>query len=194
MQNTNNIYGLRDNIGQEWGWIALRGAAALLFGILALAHPLITVVVLALMWGAFAFADGLFSLISIWHLHKKGVRWWPYLLHGLLGLAAGILTLLWPGITVLVLLYILAFWALFGGIAEIAAAIRLRKEMEGEWILVLAGAVSILFGLLVLFRPVPGGIVAVAWMVGAYAIIVGVLHLMLAFKVRGRGKPEAKHA
>ena len=197
MQTTINLPGLRDHIGQEWGWIALRGAAALLFGVLALLWPLATIVVLAIMWGAFAFADGVFSLIAGWHLYKKGVRWWPYLLYGVLGLAAGIVTLLWPGITAFVLLYIIAFWALFGGIAQIAAAVRLRKEIEGEWFLILAGGISVLFGLLVLFRPVPEGIVAIAWMVGIYAIISGVLYLMLAFRARKEGKtdnPGTAHA
>jgi len=183
MQNTVHIPGLGEHIGKEWGWIALRGVAALIFGVLALIWPLLTIVLLAVMWGAFMFADGVFSLMASWDLHKKGVRWWPYLLYGLLGLATGVLTLLWPGITAFILLYIIAFWALIGGIAQITAAIRLRKEIVDEWALILTGVISVLFGLLVLFRPLPG-VVAIAWMVGIYAIISGVLSLMLAIKVR----------
>lgn len=176
--------GLGGSLGREWWWITLRGVAALLFGLLAFICPLSTIVVLALLWGAYAFTDGVFSLITGWRLHKQGIRWWPYLLYGLVGLAAGVAALLWPGITALLLLYIIAVWALVGGVAEIVAAIRLRKEIEGEIWLILAGAAGVLFGLFVLFGPVGVGLVAIAWTVGAYAVILGILLLMLSFRLR----------
>lgn len=194
MQQSFDIPQLRESLGHEWGWIALRGAVALLFGLLALIWPLATIWALAIMWGAFAFADGIFSFITGWRLHKKGVRWWPYLLYGIIGLAAGILTLLWPGITALALIYVIAFWAIFGGVSQVAAAIRLRKEIEGEWLLILAGIISVLFGLLIFFRPLPDGVVAIALLVGMYAIISGILCLMLAFKVRKQDPVGLKHA
>jgi uncharacterized membrane protein HdeD (DUF308 family) len=175
---------LGGNVGKEWGWIALRGIAAFIFGVLALMWPMLSIVFLAVMWGAFIFADGVFSLMASWELHRQGVRWWPYLLYGLLGLVAGALTLLWPGISAFILVYIIAFWALIGGIAQITAAIRLRKEITDEWSLILLGAISVLFGLLILFSPAPQAVVAIAWMVGIYAMISGILSLMLAFKVR----------
>ena len=175
---------LRAHLKREWKWVALRGVAALVFGFLAIIWPLAAVWSLALLWGAFALADGVFALMAGWRLHKRGARWWPYLLFGVIGILAGFLTLVWPAITAIVLIYIVGFWALFGGISQIAAAIRLRKDIEGEWLLALAGVFSAIFGLLILFRPLPEGVLAIAWLVGFFAIVIGILQLMLAFKVR----------
>lgn len=177
---------LKKHLSPQWGWIALRGVAGILFGLMAIVWPLAAIWSLAVLWGAFAMADGLFSLMTAWRLHQKGVRWWPYVALGVIGVLAGFLTLVWPTITAIALIYLIAFWALFGGISQIIAAIRLRKEIEGEWFLILAGGISALFGLLILFRPLPEGVVAIAWVVGFYAITAGVLYLMLAFRVRDK--------
>lgn len=175
---------LRAHLAPQWGWIVLRGTLAVLFGLLAIVWPLAAVWTLALLFGAYAMADGVFSLVTAWRLHKKGVRWWPYTLFGVIGILAGALTLLWPGITVIMLMYFIAFWALFGGASQIVAAIRLRKEIQGEWRLALAGGVSVLFGLLILFRPFPEGLLALAWVVGLYAVFLGAVYIMLGFKLR----------
>ena len=111
-------------------------------------------------------------------------RGWAYRLVGVIGLGAGIITLIWPAIRAFVRVYVIGFWALFGGISQIAAAVRLRKEIQGEWLLGLVGVIGILFGLLILFRPIPEGIMAIALFVGFYAIATGVIYLMLAFRVR----------
>ena len=174
----------RAHLKKEWGWIALRGVAGIIFGILAISWPLATIWALAIMWGVFALVDGASALAGGWNMHKQGSRWWPYLLFGVIGLAAGIITLIWPAITAFVLVYVIGFWALFGGISQIAAAVRLRKEIQGEWLLGLVGVIGILFGLLILFRPIPEGIMAIALFVGFYAIATGVIYLMLAFRVR----------
>lgn len=166
---------------------SVRGAVALVFGFMAIIWPLAAIWSLALLWGAFALADGIFALMTGWRLHKRGVRWWPYLFFGVIGVLAGIITLVWPAITAIMLIYVVAFWALFGGVSQILAAIRLRKEIEGEWLLALAGGFGVIFGFLILFRPLPEGVLAIAWLVGFFAIVTGVLHLMLAFKVRGKG-------
>lgn len=176
---------LQAHLGREWKWIALRGAAALIFGFLAILQPLAAIWALALLWGAFALADGIFALTTGWRLHKRGVHWGPYLAFGVIGVLAGLVTLVWPAITAIVLIYVVALWALIGGISQIVAAIRLRKEIEGEWLLALAGFFGVIFGLLILFRPLPQGVLAIAWLVGFFAIVTGILHLMLAFKVRG---------
>ncbi len=178
-------------VSREWGWVAFRGVLSVIFGVLAFFWPLATILTLAIFWGAFAFVDGISAGITGWRLYKRGVRWWPYLVFAVVGVLAGLITLLWPGITAIALLYIIAFWAIFGGVSQIAAAIRLRKEIEGEWFLIFAGAIGILFGLLVAFSPLPEGIVAIAWMVGTYALVVGVLYIMLAFKLREKGKKAA---
>lgn len=181
---TSPVARFEQSLAGQWGWIAMRGIIAILFSILALAWPLLTLWVLAILWGAFALTDGIFSFVTAWNLHKKGFRWWTYLLTGVVGVAAGLITFFWPIITAIVLVYIIAFWAIFLGVSEIAAAIRLRREIRGEWLLILAGIISILFGLLIFFRPIPQGVLAIAWLVSAYAFITGVLYLALAFKVR----------
>ena len=178
---------LEAHLGRKWKWIALRGAAALIFGILAIFQPWAAIWSLALLWGAFAMADGVFALMGGWRMHKQGLRWWPYLVFGIIGVVAGFITLIWPAITAITFIYILGFWALFGGISEIVAAVRLRKEIQDEWLLALAGGISVIFGLLILLRPLPEGVVAIAWLIGFFAIITGILQLMLAFKVRGKG-------
>ena len=105
------------------------------------------------------------------------------ILNGLAGIAIGVLTLLWPGITALVLLYFIAAWAILTGVFEIAAAIRLRREIEGEWLLALAGITSVIFGILLVALPGPGAL-ALTWLIGAYALVFGILMLVLAFRLR----------
>ena len=109
---------------------------------------------------------------------------WALLVEGLLGIGAGIVTFLWPGVTAIVLLYIIAFWAIFTGIFEIVGGIRLRKVIANEWLLILMGIASLIFGFLILWAPVAGALAIVLW-IGAYAIIFGVLMLILAFRLRG---------
>lgn len=169
---------------KNWPWVALRGVLGIVFGLLAIAAPFATIWALALLWGVFALADGVSAFMTGWRMHKMGNRWWPYLIFGCIGLAAGALTLLWPAITAVILVYVIAFWAIFGGVTQIAAAIRLRKEIEGEWILAFAGVVGLLFGLLIFLRPLPEGALAIAWVVGMYALITGGLYIMLALRLR----------
>ena len=180
-------YLLRANLGRDWALIALRGLLAVIFGVLAIAWPLITVWTLSMLWGVFALADGAFACGTGWRLHKQGVRWWPYLAFGVIGVLAGLVAIIWPGITALALVYVIGFWAACGGLSLIVAAFRLRKEIEDEWFLALSGLLSLIFGLLLLFRPLDGA-VAIAWTVGFYAIFFGVLLLMLAFKIRARAR------
>ena len=180
-------YLLRANLGRDWALIALRGLLAVIFGVLAIAWPLITVWTLSMLWGVFALADGAFACGTGWRLHKQGVRWWPYLAFGVIGVLAGLVAIIWPGITALALVYVIGFWAACGGLSLIVAAFRLRKEIEDEWFLALSGLLSLIFGLLLLFRPLDGA-VAIAWIVGFYAIFFGVLLLMLAFKIRARAR------
>lgn len=176
----------KEHLGKEWAWIAIRGVVAIIFGLMALAWPMATLWALTIMWGAFAFADGAFAFAVGWRLHKKGVRWWPYLVFGVIGVLIGIVTILWPAVTAITLVYIIGFWALFGGLSQLVAAIRLRKEIEGEWLLALAGLIGVAFGLLILFRPLTEGIAVITGFVGIYAVMVGVIFLMLAFKVRNK--------
>lgn len=187
MQDTftqENLESFRSNLSRQWGWIALRGVVAIVFGVLAFIMPWGTALALAVAWGAFAFVDGVLGVFSGWQIHKKGQRWWPYLLFGLTGVVAGLVSLAWPGITILALVYVIAFWALFGGVTQIAAAIRLRKEIDGEWSMIFGGIIAVLLGLLLLFRPPGEAVLAITWIIGFYALISGIFALALAFRVR----------
>lgn len=176
-------------LNRNWWVLALRGAAAIIFGILTFIWPQITLFVLVTLFGAYVLVDGAFSIIAALR-HQDAPQWWIVLLEGIAGVIFGVLALVWPAITALVLLFLIAFWALFTGVFEIIAAIRLRKEIKNEWLLGLSGALSVLFGLLLLIWPGPGAL-AVVWLIGAYAIMFGIVMLILAFQTRTwRGKTE----
>jgi len=180
-----------EDLSRSWGWIALRGIVAVLFGILAFIWPGITLAALVIVFGAFAFADGILALIAAFKVRDRGKPFWSLVIVGLLGIVAGVVTFLWPGMTALLLVTFIGAWAFVMGIFEIAAAIRLRKEIEGEWLMGLSGLLSVLFGLFVFFQP-GGGALALIWVIGAYAIFFGVLLIVLAFKLKGAtGRPAA---
>jgi uncharacterized membrane protein HdeD (DUF308 family) len=175
-----------ETLVRNWWMLALRGVAAVLFGLAAFIWPSITLTVLVLLFGAYAFVDGILALLAASRLHGDmgSERWWALLVEGLVGVAAGILTFIWPSITTLVLLYLIAAWAVVTGVFEILTAIRLRKEVANEWMLALAGVASVVFGVLLAIHPSTGA-VAVVWLIGAYAIVFGLLLLALAFRLRG---------
>lgn len=169
---------------QNWWVLALRGVAALFFGMGALLWPGLTLAVLVLLFGAYTLIDGIFAVIAGITTRREQERWWMMILTGLAGILTGMLTLLWPGITALLLLYCIATWSIVTGIFEIAAAIRLRREIEGEWQLGLAGLASVIFGILLVSRP-GAGVLALSWLIGAYALVYGVLLVGLALRLRG---------
>ena len=171
-------------LARNWGVLALRGLCAIIFGILAFVWPGITLGALVLLYGAYALVDGILAIIAaVSKREGSGLPWWALLLQGLLGIAAGIVTFAWPGITALVLLFLIAAWAIVTGIFAIIAAIRLRKEIQGEFWLALSGVLSIVFGVLLFARPGAGAL-AVVWLIGSYAIIFGILLLFLAFRLK----------
>lgn len=162
----------------NWWMLALRGLFAVLFAVCAFIWPGLTLGVLVLLWGAFALVDGVLAIVV-----GARTRWWSLVVVGLVGVAAGVFTLFQPGITALALLMVIAVWAILRGTFEIAAAIRLRRELTNEWMLILSGAASLLFGVLVLLFPGAGAL-SVVWLIGAYALVVGALLLGLAFRLR----------
>jgi uncharacterized membrane protein HdeD (DUF308 family) len=170
-------------LSRNWWTLALRGLFAVLFGIMAFAWPGITLGALVLLYGAYAFADGVLAIAAALVGRTVGVPWWSLLIEGLAGIGVGIITLIWPGITALVLLYLIAFWAVVTGVFEIVAAIRLRKEIRGEWLLALSGVLSVLFGVALIVSPGAGAL-AVVWLIGAYAIVFGALMIALALRLR----------
>jgi uncharacterized membrane protein HdeD (DUF308 family) len=172
-------------LSRNWWALALRGLAAIVFGVLAFVWPGITLWALVLLFGAYMLVDGIFAIVAAVRAAGREARWWLLLVEGVLGVLAGLVAFLLPGITALALLYLVAAWAIFTGILQIVGAVRLRREIEGEWALILGGVLSVIFGVLLAVLPGPG-ILALVWLIGAYAVVSGVLLIVLAFRVRNR--------
>jgi uncharacterized membrane protein HdeD (DUF308 family) len=170
-------------LARNWWILVLRGVAAVIFGCLAFVWPSITLAVLVLFFGAYALVDGIFAIVAALSGRGGHERWWVLLLEGLAGIAAGIMTFFWPAITEVVLLFLIAVWAIATGLVEIIAAVSLRKEMKGEWLLFLSGVASVVFGVLLFARPGAGAL-AVVWLIGAYALLFGVLMIGFGFRLR----------
>ena len=171
-------------LARSWWVFVLRGVVAILFGVLAFVRPGTTLEALVLLFAFWALFDGVFSLISSIGAAEAHEPWWPLVLIGLLGIAAGLVTLRWPQITALALLFVIAYWSILRGILEIAGAIRLRNLIHGEGWLILGGIASIAFGVLVVIYPGSGAL-AVIWLIGLYAVIFGIAQLMLGFRLKG---------
>ena len=171
-------------LSRNWWALALRGLAAILFGLLAFILPGITLGALILLFGAYMLVDGVFAIVAAVRAAGRDARWWLLLVEGILGVLAGIVAFVWPGLTALALLYFVAAWAIVTGIFEIVGAIRLRREIEGEWALILGGALSVLFGVLLMVIPAPAGLLSLLWLIGVYAVAFGVVLIVLAFRVR----------
>ncbi len=164
-------------LARHWWLIALRGILAILFGIGCLIWPGIALLSLVFLFGAYAGLDGIFLLFT-------GVtrRSWLTAFEGVVGIVAAIVTFVWPGMTALVLLYVIAFWAVFTGIMKIVAAIQLRQYIRGEWLYVVQGLLTVIFGLIMFGLPVAGAL-AVVWLIGIYGIIFGILALALSLRL-----------
>ena len=172
-------------LARNWWVLALRGALAIVFGILVIAQPGIALPALLGLFAAYALVDGIFSIINGIRDRSSNPNWWVLLLEGLVGIAAGIFTFINPALTAVTLVFVVAAWAILTGIMEIWAAIRLREEIQGEFWLGLSGLISIIFGVLLVALPALNGILTLLWLVGSYSIIFGVMMLMLAFRLRG---------
>jgi uncharacterized membrane protein HdeD (DUF308 family) len=185
--------GLRP-LSRGWWLILLRGLAGILFGIAAFIWPGLTVLALTFLYGAFAMADGILSLgAALTGRGDASVPTWWLVLVGLLGIAAGVVAFLWPGLTAFALIIMIGAWAVTIGILEIIGAIWLRKEIEDEWLLIAAGLLSLLFGLAILLRPGAGAL-ALAWAIGAFAILFGILHIALALRLKSHHERPAAAA
>jgi uncharacterized membrane protein HdeD (DUF308 family) len=163
-------------------FLLIRGIAGIVVGILAVAWPGMTIAVLVAIFGVYAIIDGITNLFIGFSRSRAGRSWAP-VVQGLVGIGAGVLTFVWPGVTALALVWFIAAWAIVTGLFEIAAAVRLRKVIAGEWLLALSGALSVAFGLLVFAFP-GAGAVGIAFVLGAYAAAAGVVLVMLAIRLR----------
>ncbi len=171
-----------EHLGQKWWTLVLRGIAAVIFGILAFAWPGLTYIVLMLLFGAYALVDGVFALIGAFR--TGGGQRWALALEGVVGVLAGLVTLFWTGAAAIALLFVIAAWAILTGVLETIAAIRLREEIEHEWLLLLGGLLSVLFGIFIAIQPA-AGLLAVTWMIGAYGVVFGILLIALGIRMRG---------
>lgn len=172
---------MKELIAKSWWAFELRGLITIIFGLIALLFPGITLGALIVVFGIYAIGEGVSMLIAAFN--KRYTQHWQITLFvGLLGLAAGIVALVWPGLTAVSLLAVIAAWALLTGILEIVGALRLRKEITGEWSLILSGIVSLVFAVLLMTNPMAGAL-AMVWLIGIYAIICGVLFMILGVKV-----------
>jgi uncharacterized membrane protein HdeD (DUF308 family) len=172
------------DLARNWWVLALRGVAGILFGIGAFVWPGATLAALILVFGAYVFVDGIFAVVAGIGMRRQLSLWWLVVVEGLAGIILGVLTFRSPDTTALVLVTLIAAWSIITGIFEIATAVRIRTMIANEWLLILSGVVSIIFGILLIAQPSAGAI-SIVWLLGAYALLFGILTLMLAFRVRG---------
>jgi len=177
-----------NNLTENWGMVVLRGVLAILFGLTAFVWPGLTWLTLVVMFGVYAVVDGAIAVATGLKHTKDSSRWWGFLLEGLISIAAGVLAFVRPGLTSFALLLVIASWAIITGILEIAAAIRLRREITNEWALAFGGLLSIVLGVFLFLQPIAGGL-ALIWTIGAYAILFGVLLISLGFRLRKAHMP-----
>ena len=174
---------LVETLKRHWWVPVLRGVAAVLFGTMAFVYPGLTVAVLVLLFGAWILVDGVFRVIGAIGHRASDKEWGFDLIIGIMGIIIGFLTFHAPRITALALIIYIAAWALMIGATEIALAIKLRREIKGEWFLILMGLLSIVFAVMLLWNPLPGAL-ALVWLIGSYAIVFGFLAIILGFRLR----------
>lgn len=171
------------SLARNWWAVALRGAAAIIFGIIALFWPPAAVAALVAVFGAYALVDGILNLVAAVRAGRSGQRWGALVFEGIVSVLVGILTFFYPSVTALALVLFVAAWSLVTGVAEVVAAIKLRKAIEGEWLLALSGMLSVAFGILLFISPYFGAIAIAIW-IGAYSVVFGALLVGLALRLR----------
>jgi uncharacterized membrane protein HdeD (DUF308 family) len=171
-------------VSGNWWALAVRGVAAVLFGLAALIWPGLTLAVLIILYGAYALVDGVFAIVAGFRA-GSGTRRWLLLAEGALGILTGLIAIFWPGVSAVVLLYIIAFWAILGGLLRIVGAVLLRREIDNEWTMALSGVLWVLLGI-VLFALPGAGLVSLAWLIGIFALGAGITLIALALRVRGQ--------
>ena len=167
----------------HWWALALRGAIAILFGLAALLRPDIALEALILLFGAYALVDGVFSIVGVFGGTRGGTPRWLLFIEGVAGILAGLIAFFLPGLTAILLLYLIAAWAIVSGVLQIAGAVRLRRVIPDEWGLILGGIASVIFGVLLAIWP-KEGLVALVWIFGVFAVVFGAAQLVLANRVR----------
>lgn len=182
---------MNETLLQSWWMLALRGAMAMAFGAAAILWPAITLVTLTALFAAFALLAGVVWMAGAVRNRSRDRRWWQPLLLGVFSVVLGIVAILYPALTLLALVVLLGVNALVTGIVDIVVALRVRRHIKGELLLVLSGVASILFGAIVLLFPMGAGALALAWLVGLYALITGAMLLALSLNVRSWSRINA---
>jgi uncharacterized membrane protein HdeD (DUF308 family) len=170
-------------LARNWWAIALRGIAAILFGLFAFLYPGATLFALIIVFGAYCLVDGVFSIVAAIRAAEAHERWGHLLLVGICGIIVAAIVWFYPRLAPLSLLYVIAAWALITGALEIMAAVRLRTQMADSWWWLIAGVASIIFGALLIWHPGAGAL-AVLWLIGTYAIAFGIFLLGFAWRLR----------
>jgi len=171
-------------LAKNWWAFVLRGIAALLFGVLTFLRPGMALLTLIFIFGFYAISDGVFNIIAAFRRTETDQQpWWALLISGVLSIVAGVIAFFLPPVAAVALLYLIAAWAVVTGIMSIVAAIRLRKQIEGEWLLVLSGVLSVVFGVFMAIFPAAGALAVILW-IGAYAFVMGVMLIVFGFRLR----------
>ncbi|CAE6909404.1 conserved membrane protein of unknown function [Pseudomonas marincola] len=170
-------------LSDTWWMLLVRGVIAILFGVLTWIQPGISLAALVILFGIYSLTDGVLGIWTAISGRKEDDHWWAFLLWGLVGVGIGVLTLTAPGITTVALMFYIAIWAIASGVMQVVTAIRLRREIKGEWLLILAGAASILFGVIMVAQPLAGAL-TLLWLIATYAVVFGVIMVVLAFKAK----------
>ncbi|MBO9710721.1 MAG: HdeD family acid-resistance protein [Caulobacter sp.] len=178
---TDQTFSLFNLLGRAWWLVLLRGLAAVVFGVLAFLWPHITLLTFVILYAVYAISDGIFALVAAIR-GGEGPRWWLILV-GLVSLAAGVVALIWPGITALLLVMVIGAASIVRGVFEIIGAIQLRKVITNEWLLILSGAVSVLFGIAVMIAPQAGAL-ALIWLIAIWAVVFGILTVGFGLRLR----------
>jgi uncharacterized membrane protein HdeD (DUF308 family) len=171
-------------LAQNWWAIAIRGVCGIVFGLIALFLPGATILTLVLFFSAYMLVDGIFGIVAAVRAASHHQRWALLVLEGVLNIAVGVIAFIWPGLTAVTFVLLIAAWAIVTGVLEIVAAVRLHPEY-GRWWLILSGVASVIFGVLLVVAPL-AGVIVVTWWIGAFALIFGIMLLVLAFRLRAR--------
>jgi uncharacterized membrane protein HdeD (DUF308 family) len=184
-------YQMSAALAENWWAVAIRGVLAILFGAIAFIFPGATILSLVIVFAAYVIADGIFAIVSALRAARQHERWWTLALAGVLSIVAGVLASLWPGLTVLAFIALMAAWSIMTGVLTLVAAFRLKLQ-HGRWWLVLGGIANVVFGVLLIVAPLAGALV-LTWWLGAYALVFGALLLALAFRLRSQRRRDPGH-
>lgn len=174
-----------DVLARNWWALLIRGIAAVIFGICAFVWPGLAGFALVVLFGAYAFVDGIFALVAAIRAAESHQRWWPLALEGIVGIVIAAVVFFDWQVAATALYFTIAAWAIFTGILEIVAAVELRKAIAGEWLLALGGVLSILFGALMIAFPA-AGVLSVIWLIAFYAVLFGAAMIALSLRLRAR--------